>query len=157
MRFVLNTNLICRYLEPHLGKIQQRVLCLASEQDWLIPSAEEGNRLKRKLPRCRLKVISHKYNCGAWIMCKGHFYKLILSTLEKTTFQLEMVSQHRCHSCTCPSSCNAAHLYLVLGHIKRRMVLLWVLTSMIIVILKCPRCLSYFGLMQEELICRLIR
>ena len=45
-----------RFVEPRLKKIQQRVLCLASQGDWLLPSEDEGQRLKRKLPRLRLKA-----------------------------------------------------------------------------------------------------
>ena len=48
---------MCSYVNERWSQIQQRVLVLASDQDWLIPSKEEGRRLKQKLPRCRLKVL----------------------------------------------------------------------------------------------------
>ena len=50
--------LMCSYVNERWSQIQQRVLVLASDQDWLIPSKEEGRRLKQKLPRCRLKVLT---------------------------------------------------------------------------------------------------
>jgi len=40
-----------------LPKIQQRVLLLTADGDLLIPSKEEGPRLQKLLPRCRLKVM----------------------------------------------------------------------------------------------------
>ena len=42
-----------------LKRVPQRVLLLVSDGDWLIPSAEEGPRLKQLLPRCRLRVCIH--------------------------------------------------------------------------------------------------
>lgn len=39
-----------------LPRIQQRVFLLTADGDLLIPSKEEGPRLQRLLPRCRLKV-----------------------------------------------------------------------------------------------------
>lgn len=40
-----------------LPRIQQRVFLLAADGDLLIPSKEEGPRLQKLLPRCRLKVL----------------------------------------------------------------------------------------------------
>lgn len=40
-----------------LPRIQQRVFLLTADGDLLIPSKEEGPRLQRLLPRCRLKVM----------------------------------------------------------------------------------------------------
>lgn len=40
-----------------LPRIQQRVLLLTADGDLLIPSKEEGPRLQKLLPRCRLKVM----------------------------------------------------------------------------------------------------
>jgi len=39
-----------------LPRIQQRVFLLTADGDLLIPSKEEGPRLQKLLPRCRLKV-----------------------------------------------------------------------------------------------------
>lgn len=44
-----------RVVEPLLKTVKQRVLLLASGADLLIPSAEEGSRLKDLL-QCRLKA-----------------------------------------------------------------------------------------------------
>lgn len=43
-------------VKPMLANIQQRVFLLTADGDLLIPSKEEGPRLKSLLPRCRLKV-----------------------------------------------------------------------------------------------------
>ncbi|PSC68099.1 Acyltransferase chloroplastic [Micractinium conductrix] len=43
-------------VEPLLPNIQQRVFLLVGDQDLLIPSKEEGPRLKRALPRAQLRV-----------------------------------------------------------------------------------------------------
>ncbi len=40
-----------------LPRIQQRVLLLTADGDLLIPSKEEGPRLQKLFPRCRLKVM----------------------------------------------------------------------------------------------------
>ncbi len=40
-----------------LPRIQQRVFLLTADGDLLIPSKEEGPRLQKLLPRCRLKVM----------------------------------------------------------------------------------------------------
>ena len=45
-----------RAVEPRLKDVQQRTLLLVSEADLLLPSREEGPRLKRKLKRCEVKV-----------------------------------------------------------------------------------------------------
>ncbi len=44
-----------------LPRIQQRVFLLTADGDLLIPSKEEGPRLQKLLPRCRLKVML--YGC----------------------------------------------------------------------------------------------
>ena len=46
----------CRAVEPRLKDVQQRTLLLTSDQDLLLPSRQEGPRLKRKLRRCELRV-----------------------------------------------------------------------------------------------------
>lgn len=43
-------------VKPMLANIQQRVFLLTADGDLLIPSKEEGPRLKSLLPRCRHKV-----------------------------------------------------------------------------------------------------
>lgn len=43
-------------VKPLLPNIQQRVFLLAADNDLLIPSKQEGPRLKNLLPRCRLKA-----------------------------------------------------------------------------------------------------
>ncbi|KAL3153931.1 hypothetical protein ABBQ32_013493 [Trebouxia sp. C0010 RCD-2024] len=45
-------------VKPLLPNIQQRVFLLAADNDLLIPSKQEGPRLKNLLPRCRLKVLN---------------------------------------------------------------------------------------------------
>ena len=69
LKKALNAIWLCRFVNERLHTIQQRVLVLASDQDWLIPSREEGRRLKQKLPRCRLKVWFLKFSshlCNIW-------------------------------------------------------------------------------------------
>ena len=44
-------------MSPRLKSVQQRVLVLAGEQDWLIPSAAEATRLGKELPRARTRVL----------------------------------------------------------------------------------------------------
>ena len=48
-----------RELAPKLKEVGQRVLLLAGDGDWLIPSADEGERLQKLLPRCQLRVCPH--------------------------------------------------------------------------------------------------
>lgn len=43
-------------VKPLLTKIQQRVFLLTADNDFLIPSKQEGPRLKKLLPRCRHEV-----------------------------------------------------------------------------------------------------
>lgn len=43
-------------VKPLLPNIQQRVFLLTADNDLLIPSKQEGTRLKNLLPRCRHKV-----------------------------------------------------------------------------------------------------
>ena len=43
-------------VQPVLSQVEQRVLLLTGGKDLLLASAEEGPRLKRLLPRSRLKV-----------------------------------------------------------------------------------------------------
>lgn len=38
-------------------QVQQRVLLLASEGDWLLPSGDEAKRLESLLPRCYSKQL----------------------------------------------------------------------------------------------------
>lgn len=45
-----------KYLEGRLGGVAQRVLLLIGDNDRLLPSASEGERLSKALPRCNLKV-----------------------------------------------------------------------------------------------------
>lgn len=45
-----------RQLAPKLKNVGQRVLLVVGDGDLLIPSGEEGKRLEKALPRCRLKV-----------------------------------------------------------------------------------------------------
>ena len=52
-----------------LNSLEQRVLLLTGGQDLLVPSAEEGKRLKRVLPRCRLKVSSLSRDALAQCNC----------------------------------------------------------------------------------------
>ncbi|CAD7699010.1 unnamed protein product, partial [Ostreobium quekettii] len=40
-----------------LSKVQQRVLLVAGEGDWLLPSRSEAQRLQRLLPRCYTRVL----------------------------------------------------------------------------------------------------
>lgn len=53
------------YTESLLPSVQQRVLVLVGDGDILIPSAEEGPRLQRALPRAHLRVM------------KGHSHALL--------------------------------------------------------------------------------
>ncbi|EIE25026.1 alpha/beta-hydrolase [Coccomyxa subellipsoidea C-169] len=46
-----------RQLAPKLKDVNQRVLLLVGSGDLLLPSGEEGPRLEKLLPRCRLKVM----------------------------------------------------------------------------------------------------
>ena len=46
-----------RELAPKLKDVGQRVLLLAGDGDWLIPSADEGRRLQKLLQRCQLRVL----------------------------------------------------------------------------------------------------
>ena len=43
-------------VKPLLPNIQQRVFLLTADNDFLIPSKQEGPRLKNLLPRCRHEV-----------------------------------------------------------------------------------------------------
>ncbi|KAI8467306.1 MAG: alpha/beta-hydrolase [Monoraphidium minutum] len=47
----------CEFVQPRLKDVKQRTLVLAGERDLLIPSAEEAERLSKKLPRCRKAVL----------------------------------------------------------------------------------------------------
>lgn len=47
----------CKFVENKYGEVQQRVLLLIGDGDWLIPSSAEGERLEKMLPRCSLKVL----------------------------------------------------------------------------------------------------
>ena len=47
-----------RQLAPKLKDVNQRVLLVVGSGDLLLPSGEEGTRLEKVLPRCRLKVCS---------------------------------------------------------------------------------------------------
>jgi pimeloyl-ACP methyl ester carboxylesterase len=46
----------CAAVAPLLGRVPQRVLLLVGDADLLIPSAQEGPRLARALPRAHLRV-----------------------------------------------------------------------------------------------------
>lgn len=46
-----------QYVEPLLKEVKQRVLLLASERDFLIPSESEAKRLANIVPRCRSKIL----------------------------------------------------------------------------------------------------
>lgn len=46
----------CKNVAPKFSKVSQRVLIIVGEADALIPSLEEGQRLKRLLPRSHLRV-----------------------------------------------------------------------------------------------------
>ena len=46
----------CKDVENDIAKVQQRVFILIGEQDLLIPSKEEGERLQRILPRSHIRV-----------------------------------------------------------------------------------------------------
>ncbi|KAK9908919.1 hypothetical protein WJX75_004666 [Coccomyxa subellipsoidea] len=46
-----------RQLEPKLKEVSQRVLLVVGSGDLLLPSGEEGSRLEKLLPRCRLRVM----------------------------------------------------------------------------------------------------
>ncbi|KAF6251663.1 alpha/beta-hydrolase [Scenedesmus sp. NREL 46B-D3] len=48
------------WITPRLKDIQQRVLVLAGEQDLLIPSKDEAQRLGKALPRARTKVLANR-------------------------------------------------------------------------------------------------
>ncbi len=50
-------------VKPMLPFIQQRVYLITGEGDLLIPSKEEGPRLKNLLPRCRHKVLLWSQCC----------------------------------------------------------------------------------------------
>ena len=43
-------------MEPLLKDVTQRTLLFVGDGDLLIPSKEEGPRLKERMPRCRLRV-----------------------------------------------------------------------------------------------------
>lgn len=49
-----------KYVNSRLGEIQQRVLVLAGDKDLLIPSNNEAERLGKKLPRCRARVLKDR-------------------------------------------------------------------------------------------------
>ncbi|CAD7704397.1 unnamed protein product [Ostreobium quekettii] len=44
-------------VEKVLPKVQQRVLLVAGEGDWMLPSRSEAQRLRRLLPRCSTRVL----------------------------------------------------------------------------------------------------
>jgi pimeloyl-ACP methyl ester carboxylesterase len=46
----------CEAVEKNYGSVEQRVFVLVADQDLLLPSEEEGKELKRRLPRCHLRV-----------------------------------------------------------------------------------------------------
>jgi pimeloyl-ACP methyl ester carboxylesterase len=48
------------WLTPRLKDIQQRVLVLAGDQDLLIPSKDEAQRLGKVLPRARTRVLPNR-------------------------------------------------------------------------------------------------
>lgn len=56
-------------VKPLLPNIQQRVFLLAADNDLLIPSRQEGPRLKNLLPRCRLKVSFCVFDCVCVRVC----------------------------------------------------------------------------------------
>lgn len=45
-----------KFVSQQIRNVSQRVLLLIGDSDLLLPSAEEGTRLKGLLPRCNLKV-----------------------------------------------------------------------------------------------------
>lgn len=45
-----------KFVSTLYSNVSQRVLLLIGDSDLLLPSADEGPRLKRLLPRCNLKV-----------------------------------------------------------------------------------------------------
>ena len=45
-----------QFVSAQFVNVAQRVLLLIGDGDLLLPSAEEGPRLQRLLPRCNLKV-----------------------------------------------------------------------------------------------------
>jgi pimeloyl-ACP methyl ester carboxylesterase len=53
-----------------LLQVKQRVLLLAAERDLVIPSASEGPRLKRELPRAMLRLLPDRSHAmlqvGQW-------------------------------------------------------------------------------------------
>ena len=55
----------CRVVEPRLTEVQQRTLLLVSAQDLLIPSNQEGPRLKGILRRCDLRVRPPPLSCAS--------------------------------------------------------------------------------------------
>ena len=71
-------------VKPLLPKIQQRVFLLTADNDLLIPSKEEGPRLKNLLPRCRHKVCFPGCILHAWADSAlgeaGPRYMLLITT-----------------------------------------------------------------------------
>ena len=46
----------CAVVERRYPLVEQRVFALVGDQDFLLPSAEEAKELKRRLPRCHVRV-----------------------------------------------------------------------------------------------------
>lgn len=59
-----------RYLAPKLRQVEQRVLLVVGDGDLLLPSGEEGKRLEKLLPRCRLKA--HRPIAQSEAHCTAH-------------------------------------------------------------------------------------
>ena len=60
------------HIAPLLPRVQQRVLVLVGDGDVLIPSAQEGPRLQRELPRAHTRVMrgySHALLQVGWGLC----------------------------------------------------------------------------------------
>lgn len=64
-----------RQLAPKLKDVNQRVLLVVGSGDLLLPSGDEGKRLEKVLPRCRLKV------CPS-APCQLSFYKRMHSLFQ---------------------------------------------------------------------------
>jgi pimeloyl-ACP methyl ester carboxylesterase len=48
------------YVNSRLKEVKQRVLVIAADKDLLIPSNEEAERLGKRLPRCRTRILKDR-------------------------------------------------------------------------------------------------
>lgn len=71
-------------VEPHIRELKQRVLIVAAEEDRLLPSVEEGERLRRRLRTARLEKIQ-----GASHALLAEKRVNLMKVIEKANFYVE--------------------------------------------------------------------